>query len=601
MIVNALYRYYETLLNEQDSGVSEPGFNKAKVGHSLVLSGDGNLLDIIDLRAESRKKIVAREMDVPEQAKKTSGISANFMCDNCTYALGVSRKNKKEKKERLRECFEVFVRKQEEILAGVEDEGAIVFLTFLHKWDIENAGEHPVIARYFDDLAEGSNIVFKLSGSDGFIHERKAVKEAWDKYRLNHLSEIKMQCLVTGKATGIARLHPSIKGVSGAHPSGASLVSFNCNAFTSYGKEQSFNAPISEEAVFGYTTALNYLLGSSKHRIKVGDTTTVFWAESSVNGLEEDLLGALLYPVPEDSDKNRKKEKDDSNHTVREPQTVKLLHDIFNTIKVGKPINTDLEGINENVNFYILGLAPNDSRLAVRFWHVDRYGNFIKRLSRHHSDMAMIKRYDREPGFISIGMILKETAPQKDTRKIPPLLGGILMRSILTGTPYPRSLYNAIISRIRADREVNYVRAAVIKAYLNRFNRFYNKEDEVKLTVALNEQNRNRGYLLGRLFSLLEKVQEGANPGIKSTIREKYFGSASATPVSVFPILLKLAQHHISKAEYGGYMDKCIEEIISGIDGFPAHLNVEEQGQFMLGYYHQRQALYTKKDKKESV
>ena len=601
MIIHALYKYYETLLNDSDSGVSRSGLSKANVGYCLVLSREGQLLDLIDLRVENRKKLVSRKMDVPEQVKRSVNITANFMCDNCSYVLGLGQKNKKEKKDRIKKCFEEFVRLHEEILKGMEGEGAAALMMFLRGWDIASAMAHPVIARHLDDLAEGSNLVFKLEGSEGYIHERKAVIEAWDRHRNAHVSDVKMQCLITGQTTGIARLHSIIKGVTGAQSSGASLVSFNLDAFTSYGKTQSFNAPVGEEAAFGYTTALNYLLSNGKYRVRIGDTSTVFWAERSTNGLEEDLLGALFYPMPEENGEVEKKGEDTFHQKVRDPQTVKLLHDIFQRIKAGKPVSQGLTGVDKDTNFYILGLAPNASRLAVRFWHVDPYEKIIEKIGQHYIDMAIVKRFDKEPDFIPVGMILKETAPLKDAKRIAPLLGGVLMRSILTGTPYPMSLYSSIISRIRADQEVNYVRAAVIKAYLVRNKRFYNKGNEVEFTMALNDQNRNEGYLLGRLFALLEKAQEDANPGINSTIRDRYFGAASASPGSVFPILLRLAQHHISKAEYGRYTDKRIEDVISGIDRFPAHLTLEEQGQFVLGYYQQRQALFTKSDKKGSA
>lgn len=599
MIINALYNHYGTLLQDRDSGVSRPGFSKGKVAYCLVLSRDGRLQDIIDLRVERRNKQVSREMDVPEQGKKSSNVLANFMCGNCTYVLGLGQKGKKENKERIKKCFEAFVQRQEEVLKGLEDEGVVALLGFLRGWDITLAGSNPVVARHLDGLSEGSNLVFKLEGSAGYLHERKAITDAWDRHRLGQVSDVKMQCLVTGQTTGVARLHSSIKGVTGAQSSGASLVSFNLDSFTSYGKTQSFNAPVSEEAAFGYTTALNYLLSNGKHRIRIGDTTTVFWAERSTNGLEEDLLSALFFPANKLNDEEKDNEND--NQVVRDPQTVKLMHDIFHRVQAGQPLSQGLKVINLNTNFYILGLAPNASRLAVRFWHVDRFGEFIEKIGKHYCDMAIVKRFDREPDFISVGMILKETAPLKDTKRIAPLLGGILMRSILTGTPYPMSLYNSIISRIRADQEVNYVRAAVIKAILARNQRFYNKGNEVDLTVALNQQNRNAGYLLGRLFALLEKVQEDANPGINSTIRDRYFGAASASPGSVFPILLRLAQHHISKAEYGRYTDKRIGDVISNIDCFPAHLNLEDQGHFVLGYYQQRQALYLKSEKRESA
>jgi len=599
MIINALYQHYKTLLDDPDSGISPPGFSRGRVSHCLVIDCEGKLVNIIDLRDTREGKLISREMDVPEQKKRASGISANFMCDNCVYVLGL-RRSEKEKKHRIEECFRQFVQLHENVLENVEDEGVAALLLFLQSWDNASAETHPVVSRYLKDLAEGGNLVFKLEGADGYLHERDAIVEAWHRHRESQTSEVRAQCLVTGQAARVAQLHPSIKGVTGAQSTGASLVSFNLEAFTSYGKTQSFNAPVSEEVAFAYTTALNYLLNSAKHRIRVGDTTVVFWAERSTGGLEEDLLGALFFPDIE-IEEDAGPKKGDSDRLVRDPQTVILLRDIFERIKTGQPVADGLVGINKETRFYILGLAPNAARLAVRFWHADLYVKFINRIGQHYSDMVIIKEYDRQPDFLSVTKILKETAPLKDTKRIAPLLGGALMRSILTGAPYPMTLYNSMLSRIRADQDVNYTRVAVIKACLVRNRRFYNKESEVDISMALNEENRNTGYLLGRLFALLEKAQVDANPGINATIRDRYFGAASASPGSVFPILLRLVQHHIAKAEYGRLIDKRIEEVISLIDSFPAYLNLEDQGRFVLGYYQQRQALYTKSEKREDA
>lgn len=604
MIINSLYKHYQTLLSEPGSGISRPGFSRAKVSDCLVLSADGNLVNVIDLRVERNKKYVFREMDVPEQVKRSSGVAPNYLCDNCNYVFGLGQKNKPDKPERIKQCFAAFVSLHQDILTGVNDKGAQALLKFLSKWDANKAASHPVVSRHLEQLMEGGCLVFKLEGLEGCLHERDPMTKAWSDYQYNQASEVKAQCLVTGKLSNIAKLHSNIKGVTGAQSSGAALVSFNQNSFTSYGKEQSFNAPVSEEASFGYTTALNYLLGSGRHRIRIGDTTTVFWAERSTDGREEDLLQALFFPNLEESngediEKEESAPKDETLKTVRDPQTTQLLHDILARVKDGRPVAEDLAGVDPDTTFYILGLAPNAARLAVRYWHVDRYGRFIEKLCLHHGDLAVIKAHPNQPDFISISSILRETAPQKDKKRISPLLGGVLMRSILLGTPYPMALYNAIISRIRADQEVNYTRAAVIKACLKRNRRFYQLESEVELTLALNELNRKTSYMLGRLFALLEKAQQDANPGINATIRDRYFGAASAAPGSVFPILLRLAQHHISKAEYGWNTDKRIEEVIAEIERFPAHLSLEEQGEFVLGYYQQRQALYTKKEEKE--
>ncbi len=599
MIIQALSQHYETLLHDPGSGISPPGFSKGKVSHCLVIDPKGKLVNVIDLRITRDNKLVPREMNVPEQLKRASGVSANFMCDNCAYVLGLVR-SEKDKKDRVKRCFLDFIQLHERLLGKTKDEGATALLFFLRNWDAVSAETHPTLSHYFDDVTKGSNLVFKLDGGQGYLHERDAVIKAWQQHEKRELTDTWAQCLVTGKMENIARLHQNIKGVAGTKSSGASLVSFNQKSFESYGKEQSFNAPVSEKVAFRYTTALNYLLASRKHRIRVGDSTVVFWAERSSGGLEEDLLSALFFP---DAISSNKEEAKINNHDrpVRDQRVVKLLRNIFEKIRKGYHVGSELEGVNTETQFYILGLAPNAARIAIRFWHVDTYIRFIEQIGQHYHDLAIDKSFDWEPNFLSITKILRETAPLKDKNRISPLMGGSLMRSILTGAPYPMTLYNSMISRIRADREVNYTRVSAIKACLVRNGRFYNKVNEVDFTMALNENNSNTGYLLGRLFALLEKAQMDANPGIKSTIRDRYFGSASASPGSVFPILLRLAQHHIAKAEYGRYTDKRIEDVITLIDNFPAYLSLEDQGHFILGYYQQRQALYKKSDAKEVV
>ena len=382
-MINALYEYYDRLLDDENSGVSSPGYSRAKVSFALMLSVTGDLLGVVDLRVEKGKKLVSRVMNVPEQVKRAVNVAANFLCDNSKYVLGLDYKDKK---ERVKKAHEAFVSIHEEIFADVEDEGAAAVLTFLRNWDAENAGNHSPIMAVIDELSEGGNLVFRLEGEEGYIHERIEVMKGWSRYHLGQSSGVTSQCLITGKMLPIARLHPSIKGVVGAQPMGASLVSFNLDAFTSYGKTQSYNAPISENAAFGYTTALNWLLSSEKHRMRIGDTTTVFWAERSTDGLEEDLLGALLYP----SSEGDKKGEDEQRQVTRDPQTVKLVHDIFNKVRKGELVSKELTGVDSVVKFYILGLAPNASRLSVRFWHVVEYGKLLDKISQHYIDMAII-------------------------------------------------------------------------------------------------------------------------------------------------------------------------------------------------------------------
>lgn len=590
MIIDALNRYYKILVQEPDKDVPLQDYCKASVSFALNLSPDGEILDIIDLRRSSKgNKLIPIEMEVPEQVKRSSGIAPNLMCDNSTYVLGIDAKGNR---ERAIEAFMAFRELHKRVLEEVNsDPGVKALLQFLDKWEPKKTSSHPKLSNYLEDLCTGGNIVFKLDGETGYIHQYSAVRNAWEKYCSGSEDEIISQCLVTGKMGPIARLHQSIKGVKDAQSSGASLISFNLEAFKSYGKDQSYNAPVSKSAAFAYTTILNYMLNNPKQRIQIGDATTIFWAEC-IGGIYEDLMMELFSPTYENNDKDEKRQDNFMRH---DSVTVQLVRDILIRIREGKQISDAMTNINPDVRFYVLGLSPNASRISIRFWHADRFGVFVERIGQHYRDMEIV-RHDKEPEFIPVYRILNETVPKKGKeKKIPPLFGGAVMRSILMGTCYPQTLYTSMLLRIRADQYVNYVRAAVIKACLLRNARIQgNKEKEVILTMSLNEQNTNTAYRLGRLFALLEKAQQDANPNLNTTIKDRYFGSASATPRAVFPILLRLVQYHIAKSDYGFVVDKKIEDIMDGLDGFPSYLNLEEQGLFVLGYYHQRHALYQK-------
>lgn len=601
MIIEALYQYYSSLLEDPKIDIPAKGYSMAKVSFALNLSESGDLLNVIPLAQQSGKKMVPMQLKVPEQSKRSSNLAPNFLCDNSMWILGVDAKGKP---ERTRQAFEATRDRHCRILDGVDDPGARAVCRFFQQWDPADAASHPALRSHWDDLVAGGNIVLKLDGHSGYIHERPKVREAWMRHVSENVSSIIGQCLVTGQMAPIARLHPSIMGVKGAQPSGASLVSFDGEAFRSYGKSQGSNAPISEEVAFGYTTVLNYMLGGTRQKIQLDpNTVMVFWSESKNNGIEEDLIAELLLPSPEGGAHD-----DSSSAGLSNSEITQLIHDILLRVRNGQPISVDPGKLDLNSRFYILGLSPNKSRLSVRFWHVDSFGRLLERVAMHHLDMEIVRPSRKgDPDLIPVSWILLETAPRHDADGVPPLLSGGIMRAILNGTQYPQGLYTAIITRIRADHEVNYVRAAMLKACLVRSARARNQlaesfpkaqKTEV-ITVGLDEQNSSPAYRLGRLFAVLEKVQQDANPGLNSTIRDRYFGAASATPRAVFPQLLRLAQHHVSKAEYGRISDKQIEEIMRDLDGFPSHLSLEDQGLFMLGYYHQRQAFYQKREQKE--
>ncbi len=601
MIITALCKYYDILKNDVGCNIPSKGYGRIKVSFTLILSEDGELLNIVDLREKNKKgKIVSIPyMILPEQ-KGRSGIAPQpyYLCDNCEYVLGLwkkgnnSKKDNYKKKDNSLEKFKAFKDKHHVLLDGVDDPFAKAILRFLDRWNPEKALENHAVNTLFDELVSGGNIVFRLDGYLGYAHEREDVKNAWERLSTEKGEQVIGQCLVTGKISNIQETHTKIKGVIGIS-SDSALVAINspaANAYDSYGKSKAFNAPISQEAVFKYTTALNYLLSCSSSHIQIGDATTVFWAESPVEAYTE-LAGFLLSP-PIGNDRDSEK---------RDRSTEKLVRDVLDCVRDGRRINDITDEINEETKFYILGLSPNAGRIAIRYFYIKSFGSFIKNVSQHYSDMEL----GDEPKFIPVWQLLDETIPKKSKdKKVSPLLGGQIMRSIIVGAPYPFTIYSSILGRIRAeqdDRErkiftVNSIRASIIKAYLTRNARVLkNKGYEEVLTVSLNEKSQNNSYLLGRLFALLERAQENAAEGkLNSTIKDRYFATASASPGLVFPTLLRLSQHHIAKSDKNRWIEIKIGEVMNELNSFPAHLNIEEQGVFILGYYHQREALFKK-------
>jgi CRISPR-associated protein Csd1 len=450
-------------------------------------------------------------------------------------------------------------------------------LRFLDSWQPKDA---PILALW--EQMASLNVVFKLDGDLSYIHERPEVKQAWLRYFYSTVGDVKGMCLVTGiENTALSRLHAAIKGVPGTQTSGAALVSFNLPSFTSFGKNQNLNAPIGEQAAFAYTTALNHLLArNSLQKVRIGDATAVFWTESA--SPVEALMAGLFDPGILDTAPD---------------QLQNDLRIFLESVSKRKfPSSFD----RPDNRFYILGLSPNAARISVRFWHVSTVGEIAIRIGRHYRDLAIVKNFDRDPDHPSLWQVLRETAAQRDSRNITPVLSGQMVRSLLTGTDYPRTILTGMISRIRADKQVNYIRAAMLKAYLIR-------NLKMEVTMSLDTQSTDQAYRLGRLFAVMEKAQEEAVSGASATIKDRFFGAASATPGRVFPVLLRGVQNNIAKlrkgAETGGravHFERIISEIMDGIDAFRPTLRIEEQGMFAIGYYHQRKALFTKKTATES-
>ena len=568
MILQALCDLYERLRETPDSGIALPGFGPQSVSFALVVDKDGSLVRVDDIRDTSGKKARPISLMLPEATKRSSGIAANFMWDNSGTCWGLDDKGNP---DRSLQTFEAFRQHQHRVGDGVNDAGMKAVLVFLDNWNPKK----PPKGFPAEEII-GQNVVFRLDRERQFVHERKAVTAAWSTYSSDAGDEQRGTCLVTGEEADIARLHPKIKGVRDAQSTGAALVSFNLDAFRSYGKEQSFNAPIGQHAAFAYTTALNHLLRfDSRQKIQIGDSTTVFWTERS--SPIEDFLGNVLDP------------RADSSVSAADAQKIA---DYLSAVRRG--VKSELVK-DDSIRFYILGLAPNASRLSVRFWYVDTVECLNRHIGCHFADIETAKEYDNQHDFPGIWQLLVETAVLRKSENINPTLAGAMMRSILEGIPYPASLLAEVIDRIRADHDINYYRAALIKGTLVRN---YNAKE---VTMALNEGSEDTPYRLGRLFAVLEKAQEEAIPTANATIKDRFFGAASATPSVVFPQLIRLSQHHLAKLEPGPkiHKEQLIQSILDGLDaakGFPAHLRLEEQGMFALGYYHQRKAFFTKKD-----
>lgn len=575
MILQALNGYYERLRTDSSSAIPAFGFSVESVAHCVILAKNGDVVGVHDLRERDGNRVVLKKVVVPKPPKERSGTKAPayFLWDKSKYVIGCVVDSKGNRQFHTF-AFDDFAKRQFELLEGVEDMGAKAFSEFVKK---RKFGEIPSWAN--DDVMSGRFMVFQLDGEPGFLHEREGLRGIWLRHLEKEAPEDIGQCLITGlSGQAIANTHSQIKNVQGANTAGAALVSFNATAFESYNKGKgNLNAPVSERAAFAYTTALNHLLApESPRKLRVGDTTAVFWTEA--RGEAEKFFNfAMGGKHAEDNDQARR------------------LEGYLSAVAKGK-YPEELGDVE--TPFFVLGLSPNAARLSVRFWHMGTVGEMAENVGEHYRALALQRRFDSDPEHPSPWHLLKELAPQRDSKNMSPLLFGQFVRSVIQGLPYPQTLLSAAIGRIRADKEVNYLRAAVIKAFLVR-----NRKQEIPMT--LDSTNMDIGYRLGRLFAIVERIQEEAVPGANATVRDRFFASAAATPARTFPIIVKNAQHGLAKIRkdkpgWAKNLDKAIQEIAGGIDaatGFPASMPSDKQGMFILGYYQQRQDFYTKKEK----
>ena len=576
MILQALTRYYEDLLAQ--GKIDAPGWAPAKISYALYLDENGELIQVVPTMEEvpKGKKTVLQPQSkpLPAAVKRTVGIAANFLWDNSSYLLGIDQKGKP---ERSRECFDAAAKLHHKVLDGVDSPVARAILTFFDTWKPENAAEHPALAGQLDEITAGGNLLFRVD--ETYPQKDAAICEAWRRYRESSADDaVRMQCLVTGGEDEITAVHPSVKGGRAAQSSGEALVSFNAPAFCSYGHEQYFTAPVGQYAAFAYTAALNHLLADKENVQLIGDTTVVCWAEGAEDVYRDFGMAALFGGEKEGL----------SDNDLR--AALKRLAD-------GLPCE-DL-GIDPNRPFYILGLAPNAARLSVRFFLRDSFGALMKNINDHYDRLEIAgAKYP----ILTLWGLLSATVRDPKKQKPCPIISGATARAIFSGGRYPASLLEATMLRIRAERNITWGRAAIIKAYYLK-NPHEDCPKEV-LTVSLNESSTDTAYTLGRLFSVYEAVQQSANPGINATIKDKYFNSTAAMPASIFPVLNNLYQKHLRKLEAGQrvYYDKQIMALKSILgESYPARMTLAQQGSFDLGYYHQTQKRYTKKEEENNV
>ncbi len=575
MILQALNQYYDRKSTSSEGVLPSYGFEVKNIPVIIEIDIDGNFVQTI-VRDEKHPDTNTNEF-FPCSVKRSVGIKSNLLWDNVEYVLGIDTRDKPERVAKQHQSFRDRIQSLDTSDASIR-----AIMCFLNKIDRESIQEDTAT---WETLEKNPNVSFRIAGEPCLICQKPELREILA--NTNHSHGKASYCLVTGEENQMERLHPAIKGVWGAQSSGGNIVSFNQDSFKSYGKEQGANAPVGEEASFAYTTTLNHLLRKgSEQRIQVGDASTIFWAEEN-HSFESDF-GTIFGSTPN-------KVKDDPDAYTRAVKAV------FDSVYQGR----HEDDVSTN-RFYVLGLSPNASRISIRFWQVATVAEISQRIKQHF-DYLEITHDPREMPYLPLSFLLESVAVQGKQSNISPNLVGELMRSILAEQPYPFTLLSAAVRRCkvtpsseskkREDKKYHYPRAALIKACLNR-----NYQENIKM--ALDIENTNPAYRLGRLFAVLEKTQEEANPGINATIKDRYYGAASSNPVSVFPTLLKLKNHHLSKLESIGrkiYFEKLIGEIMSEIlPDLPASLNLQDQGRFAVGYYHQRQDFFTPKQPKES-
>lgn len=567
MILQALYDYYHRCSN-----MPQKGMELKEIGFLIVIDKKGHFLRFEDRRIDKKQ---AQRFLVKKHVGRTSALTANYLYDNSSYVFGYSDKGD------VTAQYHTFKNEVKRIYGLYPDNEAI---SAVHKFYMQ---EQPILLEQLksDSLwpeieknlnKKYSTFSFLIDGDTKIVAEKTELLDLEE----DTSSKNGQVCLVSGKKGTIVETTTATM-IPGSQAT-AKLVAFQVSSgYDSYGKSKGGNAPISEDAEFAYTTALNYLLESnSRNKFMIGSRTFLFWASKNDDAskqTEESIFRMFGFP-DQDDDPNR---------------NIEQVRKIFTAIYSGK-IKTTSEDM-----FYILGLAPNAARIAVVYWAEMPLREFAGTICKHFDDLEVVDtRLDKKP-YMSLRNILSTVTLGGKVSDATPNLPDAVVKSIFQGLPYPQTLFASCVRRIRAEsgekdkNAIHITRAAIIKAYLNRIN----NNQEIK--VMLDKDNKNQGYLCGRLFAVLDKIQEEANN--QHSIRERYMNSASSTPAVVFSTILILSNHHIENLKNEGrkiYFEKLKQEIVSKIDadGFKAQLDLQDQGRFFIGYYHQRQDFFTKND-----
>lgn len=573
MILQRLVDYYE-----RSDEVAPPGWERKRIPFFIEVASDGTFLQLTSM------KFGPKATDVPAQLVPCSEIRSgtksfekpNLLWDHIGFVIGHPKSDEPKDVANAKKQLEHFRRRVSDFARQATDSIAVQAVErFYEQREYLRVHGDPLWTECI--AIPGCNVTFRLAGDTAIVVQDPTIQNLVAKDEGVDTGEVKGVCLVTGDLGVIANLHPKIANVADKPTALAAVNDQSLPALASYGKHQGQNFPVGKSAAFKYATALNHLLRPhSPQRIAVGDASTVFWAQKP-DALEHELAALLGGGDNPDA------------HT----QQVKAL---FDSVHSGS-----FTGARGDNAFYVLGLAPNAARISVRFWHAAPLHVIAERIATWFDDLSLV-RGPNDPEFPSLFRLLTAVALQGKADNIPPSLGGDLIRSIFTGATYPTTWLNAAVQRCRAEQQVTYMRAAAIKAYLNRFLTTSDSQPR-EIQPMLDIESLSTAYRLGRLFATLEKIQEEASPGLNATIRERYYGAASSTPVAVFTTLMRLKNHHLAKIQSKGravHFEKLLAEIMSGISDFPVHMNLPDQGRFAIGYYHQRQDFFTKRESAEA-